>query len=107
VFTKSNTLGYQEKLKGVALKTLVYGEKTLMANIFLEKGAIIPSHKHMHEQTGFLVSGKLDFEIDGDHHIAEPGDSWNFKAEVPHGVEALEQSSIIEVFSPIREDYLP
>ena len=107
MFTKSGNQGYQEKLKGVKLKALVYGEKTLMASIILTKGAIIPQHQHIHEQTGFLVSGSLDFVIDGDHFIAEPGDSWTFLADIPHGVEALEDSSIIEVFSPVREDYLP
>lgn len=107
MYTKSNTIGYKQVLKGVMLKALVYGEKTLMASITLEKGAVIPTHMHLHEQTGFLISGRLDFEINGDHIIAEPGDSWNFLADVLHGVEALDASSIIEVFSPVREDYLP
>jgi len=107
VFTKFSNQGYQEKLKGLMLKTLVYGNKTLMASINLAKGTIIPQHQHLHEQTGFLVTGRLDFVINGDHFIAEPGDSWTILAEIPHGVEALEVSSIIEVFSPVREDYLP
>jgi len=107
VFTKTSNLGYQEKLKGVMLKTLVYGEKTLMASITLKKGGIIPAHQHLHEQSGFLISGRLDFVVNEDHIIVEPGDSWTFLANIPHGVEALEASSIIEVFSPVREDYLP
>ena len=107
MLTKSSNQGYQEILKGVMLKTLVYGEKTLMASINLAKGAIIPQHQHLHEQSGFLISGRLDFVINGDHFIAEPGDSWTFLADIPHGVEALVDSRIIEVFSPVREDYLP
>jgi len=107
LITKSSNQGYQEKLKGVMLKTLVYGKKTLMVSINLTKGATIPQHQHLHEQSGFLLSGRLDFVIDGDHFIAEPGDSWTILADIPHGVEALDDSSIIEVFSPVREDYLP
>jgi len=107
LFTKSSKQGYQEKLIGVMLKTLVYGEKTLMASINLAKGATIPQHQHIHEQSGFLISGSLNFIIDGDHFIAEPGDSWTIPADIPHGVQAIDDSSIIEVFSPVREDYLP
>lgn len=107
MFTKSSNQGYQEKLKGVMLKTLVHGEKTLLANIKLAKGAFIPPHRHIHEQSGFLVSGCLDFVIDREHFVAEPGDSWTIPGNIPHGVEALKESSIIEVFSPVREDYLP
>ncbi|HCM96122.1 MAG: cupin [Chloroflexi bacterium GWB2_49_20] len=107
MFTKSSTLGYIEKLKGVMLKTLAHGEKTLLTNIKLTKGAVIPPHQHPHEQTGFLITGCLDFIIDGEHFIAEPGDSWGILGNVSHGVEALEDSSVVEAFAPVREDYLP
>jgi quercetin dioxygenase-like cupin family protein len=107
VFTKSSNEGYKELLKGVLLKTLAYGEKTLIASIKFYRGAIIPPHQHMHEQTGYLVSGSLDFIIDGDHFIAEPGDSWSIQGNIQHGVVALVDSSVIEVFSPVRDDYLP
>lgn len=107
MFQKSSSHGYQEKLQGVMLKTLAYGDKTLMVRINLAEGAMILQHQHLHEQTGFLVSGRLDFDINGDHFIAEPGDSWTVLPNIPHGVEALANSSVIEVFSPVREDYLP
>jgi quercetin dioxygenase-like cupin family protein len=107
MFTKSSKQGYQEKLTGVMLKTLTHGNKTLMANIKLSQGATIPLHQHMHEQSGFLVSGSLDFIIDGDHFIAEEGDSWTILGDIPHSVEALKDSSVVETFSPVREDYLP
>ena len=107
MFVKYNNQGYQEKLKGVKLKTLTYGNKTLMASIKLSEGAIIPQHQHLHEQTGFLISGNLEFIIDGDIFIAGPGDSWTILENILHGVEALEESIIVETFSPVREDYLP
>lgn len=107
MFTNFDEKGFEEKFKGVFLKTLVYGKKTLMTNIKLVKGAKIPKHQHRYEQTGFLVNGKIDFEINGEHRIAEPGDSWTILANIPHGAEAIEDSSIVEVFSPVREDYLP
>ena len=107
MFVKFSNQGYHEKLKGVRLKTLTYGEKILMASIKLSQGAIIPQHQHLHEQSGFLISGNLEFVIGGEKFSAGPGDSWTILGNVSHGVEALEESLIVETFSPVREDYLP
>lgn len=107
MFKKTRASGYTEVIKGVHLKTLVHGNKTLMTQVRLEKGAIIPSHKHQNEQTGILISGHMDFLVDDEHHIAKPGDSWNIAGDMEHGATALEESVVIEVFSPVREDYLP
>jgi quercetin dioxygenase-like cupin family protein len=107
MFKKSNIGVHTELIKGVHLKTMVYGDQTLLTEVRLEKGAIIPPHGHPHEQTGYMVSGHMDFLINGEHHITKPGDSWNIAGEVEHGATALDESVVIEVFSPIREDYLP
>ena len=107
MFKKSIPTGHTELVNGVHLKTLVYGEHTLMTEVKMEKGAVIPTHSYPHEQTGYLVSGQMDFLVDGEHIIANPGDSWNIASEVKHGATAIEESVIVEVFSPVREDYLP
>jgi quercetin dioxygenase-like cupin family protein len=107
MFTKTSHLGFQEKLNGVTLKTLTFGEKTLLSNIKLKRGAVIPPHQHPHEQTGFLLSGCLDFVINGEYFTAGPGDSWTILGNIIHGAEAREDSNVIEVFAPVREDYLP
>ena len=106
MFKKSNLGELTEVIPGVHLKTTVYGEKTLMTNFRLEKGAVIPAHSHPFEQTGYLISGQMDFLVNGEHHIARPGDSWNFASDLEHGATALEESRVLEVFSPLREDYL-
>jgi quercetin dioxygenase-like cupin family protein len=107
MFKKTKNSGYTELVKGVHLKTLVYGNKTLMTKVRFEKGAVIPPHSHPNEQTGYMVSGQLEFVVDGEQIPAEPGDSWNIAGDVEHGAKALEESVVIEVFSPVREDYLP
>ena len=107
MFRKSKPDGHTEIIEGVHLKTLVYGDQTLMTEVILKKGAVIPPHTHSHEQTGYLVSGHMNFLVDGKHHIAIPGDSWNIAGDVEHGATALVESVVIEVFSPVREDYLP
>ena len=67
----------------------------------------LPAHSHPHEQTGFMVSGKLRFKVEDEILEVEPGDSWCIPGGAEHSVDALEDSVVIEVFSPIREDYLP
>jgi len=107
MFQKSNIGKHTELVKGVHLKTLVYGDQTLLTEVRFEKGAVIPLHSHPHEQTGYLVSGHMDFLVDNAHHDAKPGDSWNIAGDIKHGATALEESVVVEVFSPVREDYLP
>jgi quercetin dioxygenase-like cupin family protein len=89
------------------MKTLVYGENTLMVEFRLDAGAALPHHSHAHEQTGYLVSGRMNLTVGGETFPAEPGDSWTIGSGVEHGAEILEDSAAVEVFSPVREDYLP
>jgi quercetin dioxygenase-like cupin family protein len=107
MFRKADDEGYRQVLDGVRLKTLVHGERTMLCEFRFVKGAVVPEHKHPHEQTGCVVSGSLKFVVNGEISIATPGDSWNLPAGIPHGAEALEESVVIEVFAPPREDYLP
>jgi len=101
------TEGYREVVKGVWLKTMVWGERTLLTEVKLEKGAVVPEHQHPHEQTGYLISGSLRFFSGASEEVVGPGDAWRFAGGHPHGAEALEETVVVEVFSPVREDYLP
>jgi len=89
------------------MKTLCYGVKTLMTEFLLDKGAELPIHAHPYEQTGYLVSGKIVLTIDGKAQDVLPGDSWCIPENARHGAQILEDAVAIEVFSPVREDYLP
>ena len=107
MFLKHGKSGYRPAVEGVEMKTLVYGEKTLMTEFLLKKGSTIPVHAHPHEQTGYLLKGRIRFTIGSEETEALPGDSWCLPGDVEHGVEVLEDSVVIEVFSPVREEYLP
>lgn len=106
MFCKSDVNGYREVLPGIKMKALVYGEKTLMGEFFLKGGSILPTHDHIHEQTGYLVSGKIVLTIGEETFEVEPGDSWTIPGGVTHAVEILEDSIAIEVFSPRRDEYM-
>lgn len=107
MFRKSGKDGYASALPGIELKTLVNGEKTLMSEFVLEQGRQLPRHSHHHEQTGYLVKGHLRLTIGTDVYDVRPGDSWCIPGDVEHGADILEDSVATEVFSPVREEYLP
>jgi len=107
MFSEPSTEGYRELLPGVELRTVAHGERTLMGLFRIAQGAVIPVHDHPQEQTGYLVSGRLQFSVEGRTVTAEPGAAWALSAGTPHGATALEDSLVVEVFSPLRQDYLP
>jgi quercetin dioxygenase-like cupin family protein len=106
MFTKQNDDGYRQSMAGIEQKTLVHGDKTLMVEFRLKKDAVLPLHSHPHEQTGYLVSGQIRMTLGSEVHEVLPGDSWCIPDGVPHGAEILADSVAVEVFSPVREDYL-
>jgi unsaturated pyranuronate lyase len=107
MFARSDPDGYILALEGIERKTLVHGAGMLMTEFRLAGGQTLPHHAHPQEQTGYLVRGKLRLSIAGQVHEVSPGDAWSIPGGVEHGAEILEDSIAIEVFSPIREDYLP
>ena len=98
--------GYKELITGVWLKNLAHGNLTHMTQLIIEKGAIIPEHSHINEQTGYLISGSLRFFSGENENVVKEGESWSFASGHLHGAEAMEETLVIEVFSPPREDYL-
>ena len=107
MFCENNTVEYRKLLEGVEMQTLVHGEKTLMGRFKLAKGAKIPPHRHPHEQTGLMISGRLLFTVENKEREVETGDSWCLPGDSEHSVIVLEDSIIVEIFSPVRADYLP
>lgn len=99
--------GYEPALPGIDRRTLAHGAATLLTEFRMQGGAVLPRHAHPYEQTGYLVRGRLRLTVGEETFEAGPGDGWCIPAGVEHGAEVLERSIAIEVFSPVREDYLP
>jgi quercetin dioxygenase-like cupin family protein len=104
---KTRKNDYIKVFDGIKRKTLVYGDNTLLTEFILEKGKILPMHSHPEEQTGYLVSGHIILILDGERHEMKAGDSWAIPGSIEHGAETIEDSVAIEIFSPVREDYIP
>jgi quercetin dioxygenase-like cupin family protein len=107
MFSKHNPDKYKQALEGIRMKTLAWGERTLMAEFLLDAGHVLPEHSHPYEQTGYLVSGRIRLRVGTETFEASPGDSWCIPMGVTHGADVIEDSVAVEVFSPVRQDYLP
>ena len=92
---------------GVLRRTLVWGERLLFVEFRVPAGAGVPRHNHPHEQVGYVVSGRLAFAVGDDERVLGPGDAYVIPGDVPHHSRALEDAVVIDVFSPVREEYLP
>lgn len=96
----------RELFPGVTITTNA-GEKLMLSIVRFEPGAEVPVHAHPHEQGGILVSGRLKFTIGDTTEMLSPGDQWIIPGGVPHTVVAVDGPAFaLDVFSPIREDYL-
>lgn len=99
--------GFLPVLDKIRRKTLVHGAGTLLAEFRLEAGALLPRHSHPHEQTGYLVSGVLELTVGERTERLTAGGSWCIPGGVEHHAVAHADCVAIEVFAPLREDYLP
>jgi len=106
MINKNDDSNSVEMAEGIRRRTLAHGDKTVLCEFSFKKGAVIPVHRHLYEQTGYLISGKLLFTINGDEHEVNPGDGWCIRANVEHSAYVPEDTVLVEVFSPVREDYL-
>ncbi len=105
--SKASDSGYVQAAPGIKRKTLIYGASTLMTEFVIEKDADLPMHSHLEEQTGYLVSGHMKLTIGGSVYDIRPGDSWLIPGGMVHGARIIENSVAVEVFSPVRQDYIP
>jgi quercetin dioxygenase-like cupin family protein len=92
---------------GVERRILALGGGLMAVEFRFESGGIGAAHSHPHEQIGYVVRGRFTLEIKGRKEVIQAGDSYYAGPNVPHGVVALEDGVIFDVFSPQREDFLP
>lgn len=92
--------------EGITRKVLAYSENMMVCWLELAKGAVIPMHSHIHEQSTTVVSGKCLYTIGGETKELHAGDCVMIGADVPHEITVLEDMAAVDVFSPMREDFL-
>ena len=96
-----------EMFPGFWRQTLVYGPSLMLCLFTLRKGACLPERTHPHIQAGYLISGGAELTVAGDVCVMRPGSSYMVASNQPHSARAIEDSLVIDVFSPCREEYIP
>jgi len=95
----------KEIVKGYKAK-FVHSKNSTLAFWEVEKDAILPTHSHIHEQTSQVLEGKFHLTIDGDTQIYEPGIIVIIPSNAVHEGKAITDCKLLDVFCPVREDYL-
>jgi quercetin dioxygenase-like cupin family protein len=91
---------------GLTRKVLAYNDKLFLAEHRMEKGWVGSVHSHPHEQIVYVVRGHLKVTCQGKTFEVRTGDTFAVRGGVEHGASALEESLVIDVFTPCREDYI-
>ena len=97
---------YNTADKGITRQFVGYDKNIMMVKVMFEKGAIATQHAHIHTQTTYVTSGKYEMTIDGETKIIQAGDGFFVAPNLIHGCKCLEPGILIDVFSPVREDFL-
>jgi quercetin dioxygenase-like cupin family protein len=96
----------KEVLNDKLARKVISGEKMTLAQIFIAKDGVVPLHHHEHEQFSSVLAGALRFELEGKEIVLHQGEVLHIPSNVPHRVLALEDSLALDVFSPVRADWL-
>lgn len=91
--------------EGITRQFIGYDNSMMMVKVMFEKGAIGYKHQHMHAQTTYVVSGIFEVTIGSEINILKAGDGFYAEPDILHGCVCLEEGTLIDVFSPIREDF--
>jgi quercetin dioxygenase-like cupin family protein len=95
-----------EIMSDMISRKIVTGDKAMVAQVFLKKDAVVPEHHHESEQITYILEGALKFEIEGKEIIVRKGEVLSIPSNVPHRAVALEDTIDLDIFSPIRTDWL-
>ena len=95
-----------EVMSDMISRKIVTGERAMVAQVFLKKDAVVPEHHHESEQITYILEGALKFELEGKEVIVRKGEVLSIPSNVPHRAVALEDTVDLDIFSPIRTDWL-
>lgn len=106
LFLKGDSVAWETVGEGVRRKILGYDKDLMLVYVEFKTGSIGPLHSHVHTQVTYIISGSFDVHIGGVVKKLGGGDCYFIPPNVEHGVVALEESVLVDVFTPVREDFL-
>lgn len=105
VYYDPQTRQKKDLLTGVHARTF-WGENLMLAVVDLDANAVIPPHRHVHEQGGIILEGEIEFTVAGEARRLHPGDLYIIPGDVEHSARVGAQpAKVMDIFSPVRQEY--
>ena len=105
-FIENDNVPWQEVEKGIHRKLMAYDEQLMLVRVQFEAGGVGVLHRHPHSQITQVESGVFEIEIDGQKKVLQRGDAYYIPPDILHGAVCIEAGVLIDVFSPMREDFI-
>ena len=106
VFIENDDVAWEETGPGMKRKIMAYDERLMVVIVSFDNGAIGMLHQHHHTQITHIESGKFEVEIAGEKKVLKKGDVFYVPPNAMHGAVCLEPGVLIDIFSPMREDFV-
>lgn len=91
---------------GVDFVVLSIGKDSMVTKMLYKSTDFVPFHQHPNEQSGYVISGKYKLKFSEEEFLLSEGDTYSIPANVEHSIEIIEAGQVVDVFTPIRQDYL-
>ncbi|MEA5428567.1 cupin domain-containing protein [Arcicella lustrica] len=99
-------VAWEELGGGIKRKVMSYNDDIMLVKVAFEKGGVGAIHSHPHLQISYVSAGAFEITIGDDKKVLKEGDVYFVPSEVLHGAACLEAGELIDVFSPMRADFV-
>ena len=106
VFIENDDIAWEAVAEGLRRKIMSFDDRVMMVKVDFETGAVGTLHQHYHTQISHVESGVFEVEINGEKKVLKAGDAFYIPPNVIHGAVCLEAGVLIDIFSPMREDFI-
>jgi quercetin dioxygenase-like cupin family protein len=106
-FILSEDIIWEDAGQGVRRQVLGYDGHLMMVRVEFDKGSIGYVHRHAHRQVTYITEGTFEVQVGKEKRVLRRGDCFFITPDIDHGVVALERSTLVDVFTPVREDFIP
>lgn len=106
VFIENDGIAWEVTAPGMKRKIMAWDERVMMVKVQFEKGAIGALHQHHHTQITHIESGTFEVEVNGEKKVLTAGDAFYIPPNIIHGAVCMDAGVLIDIFSPMREDFV-
>lgn len=96
----------EERLNPLVTRRVIHTVAMTVARLRIAKSAVVPAHRHVNEQLAMVEKGALKFDLDGQEILVSAGQVLAIPSGIPHGVEAMEDTVVMDLFTPRRQDWI-